>query len=103
MARHKYKFSNQKHSVGGVISTIMGVFSLLLLIYSIYLSFKSRGVAGSIVGSITFGALAFSVLGCVMGLISFRESDRFHTFSFIGSLLCGIMTIIMIMLLVVGL
>ncbi len=37
-----------------------------------------------------------------MGILSYKESDRYYTFSFIGALFNGIMAIILIMLFVVG-
>ncbi len=54
------------------------------------------------VGSFALSALAVAFFGCVMGILSYKESDRYYTFSFIGALFNGIMAIILIMLFVVG-
>ena len=103
MAKHRYKFSTRKHSVGGVVSTIMFVGALALLIWAIYEAFQANGKGGSVVGEIALTSFAVSIAGMIIGLLSYKESDRYYTFSFIGALLNGIMSIVMFMLFIVGL
>ena len=98
MSKHKYKFTNKKHSVGGVAATIMAAAAIVLIVFSIVLSFKARGEGGSL----ALMALAFSVFGLIIGLLSYREFDRYYTFSLIGSLINGIIIVLLIMLLFVG-
>lgn len=103
MAKHKYKFSTKKHSVGGVVATVMFVCAIALFIWAINVSFQAQGKGGQVVGEIALTSFAVSIAGMIIGLISFKESDRYHTFSYVGALLNGIMSIIMFMLFVVGL
>lgn len=103
MAKHRYKFSTKKHSVGGVISSIMFVVALALFIWAVSVSFQAQGKGGSVVGEIAFTSFAVSVFGCIIGLLSYKETDRYYTFSFIGALFNGILMVIMFMLFVVGL
>lgn len=103
MAKHKYKFSNKKHSLGGVVSSVMSAAALLLFGRALFLSYNARGEGGMEVGSYALSALAVAFFGCIMGILSYRESDRYYTFSFIGALINGLMAILLIMLLVVGL
>lgn len=103
MARYHSKFSNKKHSVGGVMATLMGVASIALFVIAVMESFSARGDGGTIVGSLAMLSLAFSVFGLITGLLSYREVDRYTTFSLSGSLICGIMTVLLIMLILVGL
>lgn len=49
---NKYKFSDKRQSLGGIISTIMGLLALASLIYGVYISFKAEGYAGLKVGSL---------------------------------------------------
>ena len=86
---NRYKFSDKSQTLGGVISTLMGIASLCCLVYGVYMSFTKGGAA--------------SVIGTVMGLLSFKEDNKFYTLSKIGSLLCGILTIFMISVLIMGL
>lgn len=102
MARHKYKFSNKKHSVGGVISSIMAVIALVLFGRAVMISFGARGEGGMEVGSYALSALAVAFFGCIMGILSYKESDRYYTFSFIGALINGITAIMLTMLFVAG-
>ena len=86
---NKYKFSDKRQSLGGIISTIMGLLALASLIYGVYISFKAEGYAGLKVGS--------------LGLLSFKEDDKFYTLSKVGSMLCGILAVFMIAVFLMGL
>ena len=70
---NKYKFSDKRQSLGGIISTIMGLLALASLIYGVYLSYKAEGYAGLKVGSLGLLSLLFSIIGSVIGLLSFKE------------------------------
>ena len=52
MAKHRYKFSTRKHSVGGVVSTIMFVGAMVLLVWAIMVSFEAKGKGDTVVGEI---------------------------------------------------
>jgi len=99
----KYKFSDKQQSLGGTISTLMGLGAVAFLIYGIYLSYSAKGQAGVYVGSIALCSFLLSIVGCVIGLISFKESDKFYSLSKFGSLLCGLLTIFMLAVLMMGL
>ena len=43
---NKYKFSDKSQALGGLISTAMGILSLLSFGYGVYLSFKAAGERG---------------------------------------------------------
>ena len=103
MAKYRYKFSTKKHSIGGVISTIMFVGALALFIWAVAVSFENKGKGGEVVGQIALSSFGVSIFGCIIGLLSYKESDRYYTFSFIGALSNGIMAILMILLFIVGL
>jgi len=75
---NKYKFSDKRQSLGGIISTIMGLLALASLIYGIYISFKAEGYAGLKVGSLGLLSLLISVIGTFIGLLSFKEDDKFY-------------------------
>jgi hypothetical protein len=55
---NKYKFSDKSQALGGLISTAMGILSLLSFGYGVYLSFKAAGEGGLRVGSL--GILSLS-------------------------------------------
>ena len=100
---NKYKFSDKRQSLGGIISTIMGLLALASLIYGVYISIKAQGYAGHKVGSLGLLSLFISVIGTIIGLLSFKEDDKFYTLSKVGSMLCGILAVFMIAVFLMGL
>ena len=86
---NKYKFSDKSQALGGLISTAMGILSLLSFGYGVYLSFKAAGEGGLRVGSLGILSLILAVIGTVIGLISFKEDNKFYGTSRFGSMLCG--------------
>lgn len=98
----KYKFSDKNQTLGGTISTILGIISLCLLAYGISISFKAHGRAGAAIGSIGLCSAMLAIFGCVIGLISFKEEDKFYLLSKIGSMLCGILSVFMLAVLLMG-
>ena len=100
---NKYKFSNKSQTLGGTISAVMGLASLGCLSYGVFVAFKKSGNAGIEVGSMGLLALMLAVIGTVIGLLSFKEDDKFYTLSKIGSMLCGILAVFMIAVFIMGL
>ena len=99
---NKYKFSDKSQTLGGIISLLMGLSSAGIFIYGIYISFKAHGNAGLEVGSIGLLSLMFAIMGTFIGLISFKERDKFYTLSKIGSMLCGIIAVFLISICFLG-
>ena len=90
---NKYKFSDKSQTLGGTISTVMGVAALSCLLYGVFVAFKKSGEAGLEVGRLGLMALMLSVIGTVIG----------YTLSKIGSMLCGIIAVFMMAVFVMGL
>lgn len=99
----KYKFTNKNHAEGGVVSCIMGFFALVVLGAAVYLSYVRAGNAGQIVGNMALASFLLSFFGLVIGLLSYKEQDKYYIYSHIGSTFCGIFTIFMIAVLAMGL
>lgn len=98
----KYKFTNKNHAEGGVVSCIMGLFALILLLFAVYVSYRKAGEAGRVVGNLALASLLLSLFGTVIGLLSYKEQDKYYVFSHIGSTFCGIFTIFMIAVMAMG-
>ena len=94
---NKYKFSDKSQTLGGMISTVMGLAALVS-----FIAFQAKGNAGLEVGSLGLLSFMLSVIGLVIGLLSFKEEDKFYTFSRAGSLMCGIFAIFMVAVLMMG-
>ena len=102
MARYKYKFADRKPTVGGIISTLMAAGAVALFVFAVKTSYAAGGNGGTAVGAYALSALALSVFGLVVGLMSYREPDRVYNFSFIGTLGSGIMAVLLLMLMIAG-
>ncbi|MBQ4284048.1 MAG: hypothetical protein IJB96_08995 [Lachnospira sp.] len=99
---NKYKFSDKSPTLGGTISTIMGVVALLTFIWGVFVAFQAKGYAGVEVGTYAIIAFLLSLLGLIIGLISFKEDDKFYLLSKVGSLLCGILLVLMVSIFLMG-
>lgn len=98
----KYKFSDKNHSTKGSISTVMGLFSLALCIYCVVESTKALGKAGLSMGAWAMLAAGLAIVGLVLGLLSFKEEEKYYLTSKFGSLLCGILTVFYVAVLLMG-
>ena len=86
MARRKdYKFTNKKHSIPGIISTLIGFIGIVVIIAAIYISFTHHGAAGQIIGVMGFIDIFLAMIGFVIALVSFRNDDVYYLFSWIGT------------------
>ncbi len=99
----KYKFSDKNHSLGGSVSTIMGIVSVILCIVCVVIATKSHGKAGGFIGGIGMLAALLAVGGCIVGLVSFKEEDKYYLTSKIGSMLCGILSVFYLAVFMMGL
>lgn len=99
---NKYKFSDKSQTLGGTLSALMGAGSLVCLLYGIYMSFSADGNGGIIVGALGILAFILSLTGMILGLMSFKEQDKFYMMSKVGSLLCGIIFIAMLAIFFMG-
>jgi hypothetical protein len=86
----KVKFSDRTTSVGGVVSIFLGTVAVILAIAGIVYSFAYEGEGPIIVGALGIAAFLFDAGGLAIGLLSFKESDKYYRTSIIGSMMCGL-------------
>lgn len=97
-----YKFSDKSQTLGGTLSTLMGAGSLVCILYGVFVSFRADGEGGVVVGALGLLSLILSLIGLIIGLLSFKEKDKFYVLSRIGSLLCGILLVLMAAVFLMG-
>ena len=103
MARRKdYKFTNKKHSIPGIVSTVIGLIGVGLIIAAIYISFINRGAAGQIIGVMGLADIFLSTIGFVVALVSFRNDDVYYLFSWIGTGLNVLVWIFLMSMVMIG-
>lgn len=98
----KVKFSDRHISVGGVISVILGVIAIVMIIIGVVLSFINKGNGPLVVGALGVSAFLFDAGGLTIGLLSFKESDKYYKTSIAGSMLCGILFVFMLGIILMG-
>lgn len=103
MRNKDYRFTNKRYAKEGIISSILGVLSVACLAGGLLRSFEARGNGDSIVGLLGMGALLISLTGLVFGIKSFKDEDKFYTFSKLGVFVCGVILICMFGILLGGL
>lgn len=76
----------KKYTKGGRISTLMGIINILIIALCITISVVQKGNAGVYVGVIMLAVLISGAVGFVIGINSFKEENKFLTYSYIGSI-----------------
>ena len=83
----RYKFTNKKHPEKGIMSTILGIISLVSVWRVVYQAFQARGEASTNMGVVGLMITIFSAIGLVLGYLSKKEHDKFMFFPYLGMVL----------------
>lgn len=103
MRRYRsYKFTNKKHSKGGVRSSIAGTVSLICTISAILGAYASKGNAGTYLALLGTIAIAAGIYGAFVGNQSFKEEECYYLFSRIGTVVNVILVIFWIAVVGIG-
>ena len=86
-AGRNYKFTNKTHPAKAVCSVMLACVSLLGVCAVVYLSFQGQGETKPGYGLTGLLAVIFSIIGEVLGVLSFRERDSFYVVSWVGTIL----------------
>lgn len=69
------------------MATILGVISLVTLVYTVVMSYQSAGDVPEQYGAAVFLVMIFALIGTALGAISRTERDKYYFFSYLGILL----------------
>ncbi len=103
MKKTKLRFSYKEYTIGGVLSAALAVISVIVLGYSIMMSFKARGEGSAQVGAYGLVSLVLSFFGVIFGLLSYKEQDKRYGISFFGTFTNGVIIVMLILFILVGL
>lgn len=101
--RRKYKFSDKKHSVTGIISSCLALAAIICMAAAIVVSAKAHGSGGTLTARLGAVSFIFSIAGIILGLVSFRKTDVYYTFAWTGLIASGIIWLLCANLIVIGL
>ncbi len=85
--KRNYIFTNKKHSQRAIMSTILGIISLVSLGIVIYLTYLRKGEALVGYGVTGLFATFFSLVGLGLGIATLREKTYFRLFPVLGVIL----------------
>ena len=87
MRKKNYIFTNKRHSDKAIMSTILGIISLVSLGIVVYLSYTQGGVMHGGYGVTGFLATVYSLVGLVLGIFTLRDKNVYRVFPLLGTIL----------------
>ena len=87
MKKNSFLFTNKEHTLKGIMGTILGVISLISLVYIIEDSYSTAGEVPIQYGAVAFLTMIFAFVGIVLGVLSKSDKDKFYFFSYLGIVL----------------
>lgn len=103
LKKTRLRFSDKEYTIGGVLSAVLAIMALIILGYSIYLSFMAGGEGSTEVGAYGLLAMVLSFFGIIFGLLSYKEQDKRYGVSFFGTFTNGIILIMLVLFILIGL
>ena len=79
--KNSFMFTNKSHSDKGIMATILGVISLVTLIYTLVMSYRNNGNIPRQYGAAALLVTIFAFVGAGLGMVSKTERDKFFLLS----------------------
>lgn len=95
-------FTNKDHPKKGIMSSILGILSIVTFITAVYLSYRGKGESSARYGAAGVLASVFMLVGLGLGIYSCTEKDRFRFFPILGIILNGAAFFILSLILYAG-
>lgn len=100
--RKRIRFSDRTHPLAGIISTCIGVVTVIVLFILCVVAGNAKGNAGIAVGVVGMLSLIASIVGFVMATRCYRKEDIYMSLPTIGSILNGLIAIVYLLLFCIG-
>lgn len=68
-------FTTKHHSFSGIMGCIVGVISVIVMSFGIFLAYVNKGVSNAAMGSVSLFALILNAVGIVAGTTALAERD----------------------------
>ncbi len=83
--QRKHSLLNKKNCKYGRIAFLMAIIALVVFAIAVYIAFRQKGAAGSVVGYMGLSAFVLSFAGFIIGLLSFKEEEKEMFYGWLGS------------------
>lgn len=100
--REMIHFSGRRHTRLGILSTIIGVMVVVGFITISIISSMDKGEGSLLIGVIGLLLFPIAIFGFVISYKAFKEKDIFYSLPIIGSILNGIMIVVLLILYILG-
>lgn len=100
--KNSYMFTSKQHTQKGIMSTILGVISLVTLAYTVVMSYLKAGDVPIQYGAAVMLVMIFAFVGIILGVVSKTERDKFYLFTYIGIVLNVLALLVISMILYAG-
>lgn len=97
-----YKFSDKIHPARAIFSVILAVVPVGGLVLLPYLSSRTGGNGGLILGAAGMAAMVCSLVGLILGIKSLKQKDIYYSMPIVGTLMNGIFLIIYFVIYIAG-
>lgn len=97
-----YIYSDKKHTVKGIIATILSLISLIALIIILIMSYSKEGKVSNSYGVTVLLCLIYSITGIIFGVLGRYEEDKYYLFANIGIAIGGLDVLLVSLILYVG-
>ncbi|MDO5522315.1 MAG: DUF6142 family protein [bacterium] len=97
-----YMFTDKKHSIEGIFAVVVGIAILATILVLSYQSSLSGGNGPILYGIVSFFAMVLSFGAFVVSVMSLRDKEVFRGFPIFGSILNGLLFIILFLIYIVG-
>jgi hypothetical protein len=98
----KYGQADFKHSYLGLKSCALAFLSLLIILGTVWMAFRSDGTSTSLAGGFGILAIAFTIVGIRSGLQGLKEKDRRKWSCKVGIASCFLILLLLVFIFVGG-
>lgn len=100
--KRSYIFTNKEHPEKGIMSTILGILSVITFGAAIYLSYLNNGEENARYGAAGVLAVIFMIAGFILGGLSLTEKEKFKLFPVLGIVMNTVAFLLLSLILYAG-
>lgn len=100
--KRRIRFTDRSHPLMGIVSMLMGIFSVCVMITLCFVSSAYSGKAGAYIGVLGIFDVLIAIVGFVLAVRCYPKEDIYRITPALGSVLNGFMVVVGLLLFVIG-